>query len=692
MAFHSGVTKRYSKDPYPPIELSETAVLQVLEEALVEGQLGLDLEYNPETEKPYILGLASRGSAAACWWKNTLAQRVIDRCHETGCLIVGHNVLGADKPVIEKTLSITTPVEMWDDSMLRAYLANQDFAAAPGKEEDDKDKGSLGLMNLGTMSTYYLGIPMYKACRGSECFGPCPEHEERSYCAVDAWAGLRIAQEAKLEFAKKGISEPLYRDLKRLALYCDKMQQQGIKIDRELIAELEGKIKEKKDNLFPSEMKLATPRSKKEKKCWLTPFNPNSPKQVAEWFKENGIELKAKKGSPTSRDTIRYSLEKELRRLKVPYEVDKKLGTLSITDEESILPDPVEYLYRLDQSKRAGKGMKAWFSDRYFDKEDQIHPRFNVCGTSTGRLSSSNPNFQNCPKRGFGSLVRAAIIPRNSKLKIAKADKMQLEARIIFSYSGSKQPKTDMFTELVVAGKGKFDEAAARIGMKPRDIVKSIVYGYIYGEGMVHLKEDDLKTTTRQREIKAGALAVMDGREGRMLWEYRGGLIGFTGSNLSERLFGDKTNEHRREALIVQEMFSSIRPEVREWQRGVSHRIEKEGLIVSHTGRVLRLYGTPEENLKLSLSVMGQGGGADEVQECMLRFDSLGQVALIQVHDELVFEVPREYTNEQVVKFFEPFCEPSERFGGISFPIEISVGDNWCGASDLNPDGLVVIS
>ncbi|MEN6536320.1 MAG: DNA polymerase, partial [Bryobacteraceae bacterium] len=275
--------------------------------------------------------------------------------------------------------------------------------------------------------------------------------------------------------ADRRISETLYEDLKRLAVYCGKMTRRGIRIDREVVNRLETGIQEKKGSLFESEMKLRTPKCKKLTKHWLTPFNPNAPKQIKEYFDSVGVELKAKKGSLTSKATICATLERELKKAKVPFTTDKVLGLPEIAEDwDGTLAEPVEYLLRLAEYKGAGKGLKSWFADEYIDTESFVHPRFIVPGTATGRLASANPNFQNLPKRGFGALVRAALVPRDSKLKFVRADKAQLELRVCLHYAGVDAPPFDAFSWLVEKAHGKFDAAAAKFSMKPRDIAKSV--------------------------------------------------------------------------------------------------------------------------------------------------------------------------------------------------------------------------
>lgn len=867
--------------PFPEFRRGQTEVLEVARQAIKEGRLGLDLEFSPATGKAHIIGTASKSLSAGARFSAELCRQIVREASEANAQFVGHSVLDADKPIVEGYLGHETPLAAWDDSMLRGYLCNSDWCSQPGKTEDDDDKGALGLMNLGTMGTYYLGVPLWKRCRDTGCTGPCPEHDEEWYCAVDSWAGLRIADKAREEMTKRNIPEKLYEDLKKLSIYCGDMQRRGVAIDRKWVEMLEKGIVEKKAELFPSEMKLATARSKKEKKVWSTPFNPNSPKDIIKWFAENGLPLEAKKGSPTGKDTIRKTLERVLKKFRIPYDIDRKSGILEVMETEADIPEAVDYLVRLDRYKRAGKGLKSWFDAEYFGADGYIHPRFIVTGTATGRLASSGPNFQNIPKRGFGSLVRAAIVPREKGLQLLKSDKClapgtriltkdlrwvaieklipgdevvgfdeklggfnhcmrhahvvktdrvlknsvrltfasgkqiicstdhqwvvprkkrsgggatrtwvttedlvigdtvakfiepweentsweagwmagmfdgegsfyrpprllpkaiarieglrswgkcsdvdricnieaigkqeliavqtstgtmiaeglmthncQLEMRIVFFYAGEEVPAGDPFSRIVNDNVGLLDDAARNASAKVRDIAKSIVHAGDYLEGLDVLGDMELAKERIQKEIAAGARLIFDGKNGREKWEYRGGFVSFTGANLAERIFGDKSLPHRARALQIQEAYFRTHPGVRRWQQEVSREVERTRAIRSYTGRSLQLYGTPEDDLKLACAFLGQGGGADEVQEAMLRYQAIGHTALLQVHDELIFEAPADWTDSEIKKFFSVFSAPSERFDGREFPVDVQKGMNWCAAGEMNPNGLVEV-
>lgn len=659
---------------FPPILRDEEGFKDVLAEAAREGRTGLDLEFSGT--KPTILGIASRSRAASIRWDDRMAQKVIEESR----ILSGHAVTDADKPVLDSRFGIETPLTKWSDTMIRHYLCSSELAAEPGKTEDDDDAQAMGWMNIWAMSTLYTELPAWKNCRKSACFGPCPTHDVFGYNAIDAWAGLECDYKLIDEMAKRHIPERLYRELQDLTVYCGKMTAQGIKIDRAAVGRLETDIQRKKAELFPYETgKKKIYGEYKGEEFIAGAFNPGSPDQVLEYFDKHGIALVGKGGkAKADKETIRKALVKQLKITGVEFEEDRATGLLSIVDDTENLPEVVENLYNLDQWRNAGKGLTSWFNDKYIDKRDFTHPRFIVTGTSLGRLSSSGPNFQNIPRVGFGVRVRQAIVPREAGMAIIKADKRQLELRIMLWYAGGDATlKDDPFNVLVEASNGMLKPAAARKGQKERDLAKSAYHANSYMEGLKVVSDADLRTDRIQKEIKAGALLVFDGRDGREKWQYAHGHVAFTGGNLAERIFGDRTLESRKKALHLQSLINNKYPCLREFHKSLSRQIEKYGYFQSVTGRYLTFYGDAEDNLKLCAAMCGQGGGADEVQEGMRRFQELNRVALIQVHDELVFEVPGDWTDDQYRKYMEPFCEPSRHYNGLVFPIEISVGPTW---------------
>lgn len=630
---------------FPPVYTDWEGFEKVLNSPLMAQGVGLDLEFNSSTLRPSILGIANREEAAAIPWDSDLARACVRRTEDLGTQIVGHSVIGADRPVLEKALGFRTPLALWDDTIIRHYLCNPQLCKTPSKEEDESDgggSGAMGFMNLWAMGSLYTDLPQWKVCRGKACDGPCPLHRPFEYCAIDAWAGLEAKYGTAAEMARKGIPEKLHQDLSRLTDICVRMEDQGICIDREYVRSLEENFDVLKAELFPPE----------------APFNPRSPTQIKAYFEARGIGL-----PETDKKTLSKVLEKEAKR--------RGFALVDLEYAET-LPPELEWLFKLFQFKESGKGLKSWFDDKYIDRDGLIHPRFIVTGSSMGRLASSRPNFTNIPARGFGAKVKPAIIPRDPSLDLVKADFSQLEMRIMLHYGGFvlKDLAGDPFAGLVERSRGQFKPAAAFLHGKERDVAKVLVHAGNYGEGVIVLSGKDLEK--RKAEIDFGALRVY--RD----WEYRGGVVGFTGANLAERLFGNKTRESRKAALELQELVFDEFPWIRNTQRSVCRQIEEKRGVQLETGRFLPLFGSPEDDFKMGTAAVGQGGGADHMQSVMLRFDEeTGRIPLLVVHDEATFEIPKAWPNSQALEFIKLMEEPTSRMEGFWCKAPAKRGPNW---------------
>lgn len=637
---------------FPPIRRTRTE----LEAEILggSGDIGLDLEFSPRTKVPTILGLSNDRVCGAVRWDAATARATVDAALREGRQLYAHSMVEADKDILDTALGIKTPLAAWEDSMILHYLCNADFTQIDAKAQDESDAGALGLMNLWTMASMYTDLPFWKDCLGTKCEGEiCWVHDQVGYCAVDAYAGLVGGQRLMGELKALRIPYQLYREVIELSECCHRMRETGIYVDRPFVQRLEAAADEIKLGLFPYEGE-GRHRVFKE-------FNPKSPKEVQGWFKAHGVEL-----DKTDKKYIFKTLEREARRAKVSVE--------ALLDGEVENPAAaLDALARLYQFKNAGKGLSAWFDDKYVDRGGFIHPRFIVVGTCTGRLSSAAPNFQNVPRVGFGAFVRAAIVPRDKGNVLLKVDFSQLELRKCLHAAGyDKALERDAFADLVVRSEGKFDKAAKMYNLTPRDIAKSVSHAGNYGEGFKLLTASDLASARTKKEIERGALLVF--RD----WEYCGGVVGFTGANLAKRLFGDEGWESRKKALEIQEIYFATFPIIRQWQREVGEAAER-GEIRSATGRYLRLHGDPAERFKQALATIGQGEGADHVQAMMLKFhrEWPGADLILQVHDELVFEGPGETVGDWGRGVIEVMEGETWRLPGFRCPVNASYGGCW---------------
>lgn len=667
-------------EPYPKIyRHSREAFLGVLERA---GEyIGYDLEFDPR--RPTILGISNDTEAASLPWDAELARKV----RSAGKPLVAFSTVSADKAVADKALGVNSGLNEWEDAMITHYLDNSHLTKAPGKEEDD-DPGSMGFMSLGVAVSISTDLPIYKEHRGRDCEGPCPKCDVFGYNAIDAWAGLEVFKHTTASMKRKGIPHSLYRETLELSEVLMKMQQKGVMIDREHVARFNQEQTERKERLFTN-----IPGKKKHKDqsemegieaFESSAFNPKSPKQIKEYFYRHGILLA---------DTDKNTLEKELAKqsLKAGIQLLQGSDRFSLVEEayeNEKLAGPHLELFKLYTYKSAGKGIDPWFSPKYMDKVGAVHPRFNYTAACTGRLSSSGPNFQNIPKRGLmGNALRRAVIARPG-YKLLKADYSQLELRIVLWLAGvdPKEAGKDAFAYFVKQAKGRFDEAAARYSMKPRDVAKSTVHGCNYMEGFVLLLPWQLETAKVKEAIEYGALRV------HWDWEYCGGVVAFSGVNIGERLFGDKSFESRKKGLEIQEAYLESFPVVRQWQKKMTLQIQDRGYVQSPTGRYLELFDTPEENAKKGIATLGQGTGADHVTAMMLRFareESILPIA--QIHDELLFEVPEDWSDDRCYDFMAKMTEEQWRLPGFVCPIEVSVGKNWKSQYTTLPDGTKVL-
>jgi hypothetical protein len=666
---------------FPKIVRDAAGFKEVLRRAERLGLLFVDYEFRSYA-KPTIMGIAVRDLACGLRFDRTLHSYIKDIA-KSGIRLVAHSGFGADKPVFDAVEGFESPWEWWEDSMLVHWFENSHLTKAPSKDESD-DAGALGFMDLYSATSLVARVPNWKECRGSACHGPCPYHLSEDYCAIDAWAGGEVFIVNRERLMKRGFQWRTYTDRAELSNYLFKMEQKGVKIDREFIANFGKHLDKIKEGLFPE-----------NDKGDRIPFNPNSSSQVVEWFKQHRLNLKS-----NQKNDIRKALEIQAVRNGYVWTEFEELEERLNSEED--LGEPLTTLWKLDQYKGSGKDPTGWFNERYFDREPHgtkgancVHPRPIAVGTSTGRLSYAKPNFQN-----LYPLVKAAIIPHETDFDIIDADLGQLEFRDVLFQAGFPMEtiKGDALAFILETGGSRFDRAAQLAGKSPRDIVKTVVYGGQYGESLTIYTGSDLMRPSTQNEISKGAIRLYTPQYVPWLtsaWEYGGGIVGFTGSNLAERLFGDKTFESRRKALEIQDdiIFSGDLKIIRQWQIKVCQHIELHGSVTLPNGQFLRLNDTPRENAKVGFAFLGQGYGsihAGSTMRVCIRENK--HLPLLQVHDSLVYAVNRSWSDRKVREFMAPMFGETEVLPGFKAPGKVKRGRNYGGFDkELNPGGLKLI-
>jgi DNA polymerase-1 len=271
----------------------------------------------------------------------------------------------------------------------------------------------------------------------------------------------------------------------------------------------------------------------------------------------------------------------------------------------------------------------------------RIHTSFNQAGAATGRLSSAEPNLQNIPIRTpRGEAIRAGFVPREGWVFLV-ADYSQIELRIMAHLSGDPA-----FIDAFHQGGDIHRQTAALIFNVPPDQVtpemraraKTINFATIYGQGAFAL--------SRQLGIS--------------LEDARGFIARYFERFAGVRSFLDRQIELARQQGFVETLFKRRRyiPEIKE--RNFS----------------LRAYG--ERNAQNSPL---QGSAADLIKLAMVRIHrairegGLAGRMLLQVHDELVFEVPP----EEVETMTRLVREHMENVVALRVPlvVDIGIGPNW---------------
>ena len=274
----------------------------------------------------------------------------------------------------------------------------------------------------------------------------------------------------------------------------------------------------------------------------------------------------------------------------------------------------------------------------------RIHTSYNQTVASTGRLSSSDPNLQNIPARGeLGKRFRQAFIPEETDVFLA-ADYSQIELRILAHLSGDPA-----LVETFLQDRDIHEETAARV----------------FGEG-ANLFKDEMR-----RRAKIINFSVIYGTSAFSLAKELGTSAGEAQKFIDRyyekypkvREFLEKMVEHTRDKGYSETILGRVRqvPELKQADK-----------VIQQAGR------------RIALNNPIQGSAADVMKKAMLdvwegmKKRKLRSKMILQVHDELVFEVPedeREKMEELVRDRLENVCVLR-----VPLKVHLGWGKNWADA------------
>ncbi len=272
---------------------------------------------------------------------------------------------------------------------------------------------------------------------------------------------------------------------------------------------------------------------------------------------------------------------------------------------------------------------------------NRLHTTFNQTGTATGRLSSTNPNLQNIPIRTeLGREIRAAFIAEPGNVLLS-ADYSQIELRLLAHFSEDPllveafRNGDDIHT---LTASQVFEIPELMVDAEHRRRAKAVNFGIVYGISPFGLAA---QLGIEQREAKKFIEAYFE--------KYQG-----------VRKFIDQVLEETRREQKVKTMFGRVRP------------------IPDINSKNANMRGFAE---RTAVNTPLQGSAADLIKLAMIQIDQelrkrkLASRMLLQVHDELVFEVPEVELKEMraLVKDKMENVRPLK----VPLDVEIGVGLNW---------------
>jgi DNA polymerase-1 len=432
-------------------------------------------------------------------------------------------------------------------------------------------------------------------------------------------AGRAPAEEARLVAALADVQrpridefglEPLLREVELpLIQVLAAMEREGLKLDAERLAEVGAGFGERIDTLEREIFELAEEE-----------FTIGSPQQVGRVLFEK-LELTRK------------------RRGKTGFSTDARV-LAQIRDEHPIV-EKIESWRELTKLKNTYLDS---LPDLIDPKTGRIHTTFNQAATTTGRLSSTNPNLQNIPIRTeIGRPVRACFVAEEGA-RLLSADYSQVELRVLAHVA---------------------DEA----------VLKDVFH-----------KGEDVHAATAAEVFEIGRDEVDVGQRSKAKMVNFGIVYGLTGFGLADRL-----NIPRKEGEEFVARYLERFPAVRAFREQIVEKAQEEGFVTTLMGRRRAIpelrSGNPNTRRlgeRLAVNTVIQGTAADIIKVAMVRCQRALREAggatrlVLQIHDELLFEGPPGEMADATELVEREMCAAYQLDPPLE--VDIGVGQDWLDA------------
>jgi len=433
-----------------------------------------------------------------------------------------------------------------------------------------------------------------------------------AYAAEDADVTLRLWRALKPRLAAEGMAT-VYETLERpMILPLARMEARGVSIDRDMLSRLSGEFAQGMARIEAEVQKLVG-----------APFNLSSPKQL-------GDILFGQMGLPGG----------------------KKTATGAWSTSAGVLEDLAEQGHQLPArilDWRQLAKLKSTYADAlptFVDpRTKRVHTSYALASTTTGRLSSSDPNLQNIPVRNEeGRKIRRAFVAAPG-CKLISADYSQIELRLlahVADIAALKQAFADGLDIHAMTASEMFGVPVKDMPSEVRRRAKAINFGIIYGISAFGL---------------ANQLGIPRDEAGAYIRKY------------FERF-----------------------PGIRDYMETTKKQARADGFVRTIFGRKCHFprinAANPSErafNERAAINAPLQGAAADIIRRAMVRMDGalakakLDAKMLMQVHDELVFEAPDDQVEATIAlakKVMVEAPEPAVKLG-VPLAVEARAANNW---------------
>ncbi|MBL4786932.1 MAG: DNA polymerase I, partial [Cohaesibacteraceae bacterium] len=489
-----------------------------------------------------------------------------------------------------------------DDTMLLSYVL-------------DGGKNNHGMDELSRIWLDHSPIP-FKEIAGTGkkqiTFDKVPLDKAGIYAAEDADVTLRLWHILKPRLAAEGMTR-VYEVLERpMVPTLARMEERGISVDRQILARLSGDFAQGMA-AFEDEIYSLAGRQ----------FNIGSPKQLGEIL----------------------FVEQEL-----PGGKKTKTGAWSTT--AAVLEDLASQGHDMPRKVvdwRQLSKLKSTYTDALPEfinpKTKRVHTSYALASTTTGRLSSSDPNLQNIPVRNAdGRKIRTAFVA-NAGHKLISADYSQIELRVLAHMADIPQLTKAFGDGLDIHAMTASEMFGVPIeGMDPmvRRRAKAINFGIIYGISAFGLANQLSISRTEAKEYIDTYFTrfpgIRDYMEDTKAFVHQNGFV--------ETIFGRKAHY----------------PEIN--TKNPSHRAFYE---------------------RAAINAPIQGSAADIIRRAMIRMDDvllsekLNGIMLLQVHDELIFEVPEDEVDRTISVACEVMEQATQPVLTLKVPLSVDAraANNW---------------